>query len=216
MNLTSDPTSCLTSQPVSGDPSATDDASLAAVAERHAAYPDELIRSILTSVKSLAIVGASSSNVRPSWIVTNYMAKRGYKVWAVNPALAGTEIAGCPVVASLADLPEPVDMIDIFRNAAAAGGIVDEALALATPPKVIWMQLTVRNDAAAARAEARGCTVIMDRCPKIEYGRLSGEISWNGVNSRVLSSKRRVNAGGKVQRMTLGPMGAGPSFRGRG
>lgn len=183
-------------------------------ADPHAAYPDDLIRSILTGVKSIAIVGASSNTVRPSWIVTNYMAKRGYRVWAVNPGLAGTEIAGCPVVASLRDLPEPVDMVDIFRNSAAAGDIVDEALALPVPPKVIWMQLTVRNDAAAAKAEARGCTVIMDRCPKIEYGRFSGEISWNGVNSRVLSSKRRVNAGGNVQRMTLGA--AGPSFRGRG
>lgn len=183
-------------------------------AARPLAYDDDLIRSILTGVKSIAIVGASSNTVRPSWIVTNYMAKRGYKVWAVNPGLAGTGIAGCPVVASLRDLPEPVDMVDIFRNSAAAGAIVDEALALPTPPKVIWMQLTVRNDAAAAKAEARGCTVIMDRCPKIEYGRLSGEISWNGVNSRVLSSKRRVNAGGNVQRMTLGA--AGPSFRGRG
>lgn len=183
-------------------------------ADPHAHYSDELIRSVLTGVKSIAIVGASATTVRPSWIVTNYMAKRGYKVWAVNPGLAGTEIAGCPVVASLADLPEPVDMVDIFRNSAAAGAIVDEALALQTPPKVIWMQLTVRNDEAAARAEARGCTVIMDRCPKIEYGRLSGEISWNGVNSRILSSKRRVSAGGKVQRMTLGS--AGPSFRGRG
>ncbi len=183
-------------------------------ADRHATYPDDLIRSILTDVRSIAVVGASSNTVRPSWIVTNYMAKRGYRVWAVNPGLAGTEIAGCPVVASLRDLPEPVDMVDIFRNAAAAGAVVDEALALPVPPRVIWMQLTVRNDAAAAKAEARGCTVIMDRCPKIEYGRLSGEISWNGVNSRVLSSKRRVSAGGNVQRMTLGS--AGPSFRGRG
>lgn len=180
----------------------------------HASYPDAMIHAILTGVKSIAIVGASNNSVRPSWIVTNYMAKRGYKVWAVNPGLAGGEIAGCPVVATLKDLPEPVDMIDIFRNSAAAGDIVDEALALPVVPKIIWMQLTVRNDAAAARAEARGCTVIMDRCPKIEYGRLSGEISWNGVNSRILSSKRRVNGGGNVQRMTLGS--TGPSFRGRG
>ncbi|MFC0283716.1 CoA-binding protein [Camelimonas abortus] len=183
---------------------------------RRDAYPDDLIRSILGSVKSIAIVGISASNVRPSWIVASYMSKRGYRVYGVNPGLAGQEIAGSPVVGALADLPEPVDMVDIFRNSAAAGAIVDEALSLPVPPKVIWMQLTVRNDEAAARAEARGCTVIMDRCPKIEYGRLSGEITWNGVNSRVLSSKRRVSAGGAVQRMTLGAWRGGPSFRGRG
>ena len=108
----------------------------------------------------------------------------------VNPGLAGTSLLGQPVYARLADIPKPVDMIDIFRNSEAAGLIVDEALRLSPAPKVIWMQLTVRNDAAAAKAEEKGLQVVMNRCPKIEYGRISGEISWTGVNSRIISSKR--------------------------
>jgi predicted CoA-binding protein len=97
---------------------------------------------------------------------------------------------GARVYGELAAVPEPVDMVEIFRNSAAASGIVDEALALDPQPKVIWMQLGVRNDAAASRAEARGIEVIMNRCPKIEYGRLSGEIGWTGVNSRILSARK--------------------------
>ena len=107
-----------------------------------------------------------------------------------NPGLAGQEILGRKVYASLADVPQPLDMVDIFRNSEAAGAVVDEALALPVPPKTLWMQLSVRNDAAAAAAEAEGLTVIMNRCPKIEFGRLSSEISWIGVNSRTISSKR--------------------------
>jgi hypothetical protein len=100
-------------------------------------------------------------------------------------------------------------MVEIFRNSEAADGIVNEALALDPLPKVIWMQLTVRNDAAAARAEAQGVTVIMNRCPKIEYGRLSGEIGWTGVNSRIISSKRQIMSGKGFQKRTLAP-GANP------
>ena len=109
-----------------------------------------------------------------------------------------------PVFARLSDVPGPIDMVEIFRNSEAAGFIVDEALSLDPPPKVIWMQLSVRNDAAAARAETRGVQVVMNRCPKIEYGRLSGEIGWHGVNSRILSAKK-TTAGGGFQRLTLGP-----------
>ncbi len=156
----------------------------------HEHYPDRLIRDILTRVKTIALVGASNNPARPSFIVTKYLSERGFRVLPVNPGLAGQTIVGLPVYRSLADLPEPVDMVEIFRNSAAAAGITDEALALPMPPGVIWMQLGVRNDEAAARAEARGIRVIMNRCPKIEYGRLSGEIGWQGINSGILSSKK--------------------------
>jgi predicted CoA-binding protein len=128
--------------------------------------------------------------VRPSYIVFKFLLGRGYKMLGVNPGLAGQEILGVPIFATLAECPGPIDMVDIFRNSEAAGAIVDEALALAPKPQVIWMQLSVRNDEAAARAEAQGVKVVMNRCPKIEYGRLSGEIGWTGVNSRILSSKK--------------------------
>ena len=156
----------------------------------HDSYPDELIRSILKSTKTIAMVGASANEVRPSWFVLKYLLGRGYRMFPVNPGIAGTEILGAKVYGSLAEIPEPLDMVEIFRNSEAADGIVDEALALDPLPKVIWMQLSVRNDAAAARAEARGVQVIMNRCPKIEYGRISGEIGWTGVNTRMLSSKK--------------------------
>ena len=156
----------------------------------HDHYSDALIREILTKVKTIALVGASSNPARPSYIVTKYLSERGFTVLPVNPGLAGQTIVGLPVYGSLAELPEAVDMVEIFRNSAAAAGITDEALALPSPPSVIWMQLGVRNDAAAARAQVRGIRVIMNRCPKIEFGRLSGEIGWQGINSGILSSKK--------------------------
>ena len=156
----------------------------------HDSYPDDLIRSILKSTKSIALVGASANEVRPSYFVLKYLLGRGYRMFPVNPGIAGTEILGAKVYGSLAEVPEPLDMVEIFRNSEASVAIVDEALALDPLPKVIWMQLSVRNDAAAARAEAQGVQVIMNRCPKIEYGRISGEIGWTGVNTRMLSSKK--------------------------
>ena len=170
---------------------------------QHDYYPDELIREILNQAKTIALVGASNNPARPSYIVTKYLSERGFKVLPVNPGLAGQTIVGLPVYRSLADLPEPVDMVEIFRNSEAAAGITDEALAMPTPPKIIWMQLGVRNDAAAARAEARGLRVIMNRCPKIEYGRLSGEIGWQGINSRILSSKKPKMALKGTQKRTI-------------
>lgn len=170
---------------------------------RHDTYPDTLIRAVLTRTRSIALVGASANPARPSYLVLKYMLSRGYRVIPVNPGLAGQTLLDIPVVARLADLPEPVDMVEIFRKSDAAGGVVDEALALPVPPKVIWMQLGVRDDAAAARAEAAGLTVIMDRCPKIEFGRMSGEIGWVGVNSRVISAKRPVLVGNGVQRLGI-------------
>jgi predicted CoA-binding protein len=171
----------------------------------HDSYPNETIRTILQSVKTIALVGASASPARPSWIVTKYLLERGYDVIPINPGLAGQTLLGKRVYGSLAEIPHPVDMVEIFRNSEAAGPITDEALALQPLPKVIWMQLSVRNEAAAARAEAKGVQVVMDRCPKIEFGRLSGEISWQGVNSRLLSSKKPVLAGKGFQKLSIRP-----------
>jgi hypothetical protein len=156
----------------------------------HDAYDDNYIRSILTSVKSIAMVGASPVNVRPSYFAFKYLVERGYDMIPINPGQVGKNLVGKPFVASLKDIGHPVDMIDIFRNSDAAATVVDEALALPALPKVIWMQLGVRHDAAAAKAEAAGIKVVMNRCPKIEYARLTSEIQWLGVNSRTISSKR--------------------------
>jgi uncharacterized protein len=168
----------------------------------HDSYSDSYIRDILTSVKTIAMVGASANSSRPSYFVLKYLSARGYTMLPINPGLAGQTLFDLPVYATLAAAPQPIDMVDIFRNSEAAGGLVDEALALPEPPKVIWMQLGVRNDDAAARAEARGVKVVMNRCPKIEYGRLSGEIAWSGVNSRIISARKPL-AGPGFQRLTL-------------
>jgi predicted CoA-binding protein len=162
----------------------------------HDRYADDYIRGILARVKTIAVVGASAKDVRPSYFVARYLIDKGYRVVPINPGLAGQEILGQRVHAALKDVPEPIDMVDIFRGSEAAPGIVAEALSLTPLPKVVWMQVGVRNDAAAAAAEAAGLSVVMDRCPKIEYGRLSGEIGWMGVNSRVLSSRKPVIATG--------------------
>jgi predicted CoA-binding protein len=156
-------------------------------------YDDALLRRVLREVKVIAMVGASPNWVRPSNFAMKYLMGKGFKVIPINPGHAGREIWGQKVHASLKDVPGPIDMVDIFRSSEAAGQIVDEALAIAKEKgvKAIWMQLGVRNDAAAARAEKAGLTVIMNRCPKIEYGRLFGELSWSGVNSRIVSSKRQ-------------------------
>ncbi len=135
-------------------------------------YSDDFLRGILRKVKTIAVVGASENPARPSYEVSAFLLSRGYRVTGVNPGLVGRTILGAPFVASLKDLPEPVDMIDVFRNSAAAAGVVDEVLALDWRPTVIWMQLGVRNSAAATLARAQGIAVVMDRCPKIEYGRL--------------------------------------------
>ena len=169
----------------------------------HDSYDDSYIRGILNTVKTIAMVGASEKENRPSYFAFKYLLERGYKMIPVNPGHAGEDMLGQPVYARLADIPEPVDMIDIFRGPQYALAIVQEALALKTRPQVIWMQLGVRNDEAAALAEANGMKVVMNRCPKIEYGRLSGEISWNGVNSRVLSAKKPVRGGTGFQRLTI-------------
>ena len=156
----------------------------------HDSYDDSYIRGILNTVKTIAMVGASEKENRPSYFAFKYLLERGYRMIPVNPGHAGEDMLGQRIYARLADIPEPVDMIDIFRGSQYALAIVQEALALKTRPQVIWMQLGVRNDEAAALAEANGMKVVMNRCPKIEYGRLSSEIAWMGVNTRTLSSKK--------------------------
>jgi predicted CoA-binding protein len=174
-------------------------------AMNHDSYPENHIRDILREVKSVALVGASDNDVRPSYFVMKYLIDKGYDVTPVNPALAGKEILGRKVYASLAEIPHPVDMIDIFRSSKVAGGITDEALALDPLPKVIWMQLRVRDDEAARRAEAKGVKVVMNRCPKMEYGKLSGEWAWVGGNSGLISSRRQIlHQSGRIQSLGIG------------
>ena len=144
--------------------------------------------------RSVAIVGASNNPGRWGYQTLNSILNssqfRG-EVYPINPR--DEVVQGLKAYKSVTDVPGPIDLVDIFRNSEAAGPITDEAIALAGDKKikVVWMQLGVRNDAAAARAEAAGLTVIMDHCPKIEWGRLHGELSWGGINSRIISSKRR-------------------------
>jgi len=167
----------------------------------HGDYPDSYIRGILNTVKTIAMVGASEKENRPSYFAFKYLLERGYRMIAVNPGHAGETMLGQKIYARLSDIPDPVDMVDIFRASQYALPIVQEALALKPRPQVIWMQLGIRNDEAAALAEANGLKVVMNRCPKIEYGRLSSEIAWIGVNTRTLSSKKAPISG--LQRMSL-------------
>ena len=169
----------------------------------HDRYDDAYIRAILNTVKTIAMVGVSANTVRPSYFAFKYLLERGYRMVPVNPGLAGRELLGQKAFARLADIDEPVDMVDIFRAREHALAIVKEALELEPRPRVVWMQLGVRDDAAAELAEEAGLKVVMNRCPKIEYGRLSSEISWMGVNSRTLTAKRTKLSGGNVQRLSL-------------
>ncbi len=154
-------------------------------------YKDATLRDILSTVRTIAMVGASGDWKRPSFFAMKYLQRRGYRVIPVNPGRAGTEILGETVYASLADIPVDIDMVDVFRSAEAALGVAEEAVALKEEKniKVLWMQLGIRNDAAAELATAAGIEVIMDRCPKIEFARLSGELSWSGINTRIITSK---------------------------
>ncbi len=169
----------------------------------HDNYSEDYLRDILSSVKRIALVGASDNPVRPSYFVLKYLLEKGYDVVPVNPGKAGQKILGRTVHASLGDIPDPLDMVDIFRNSDAAGAIVDEALALEPKPKVVWMQLSVRNDEAAARAEAAGLKVVMNRCPKMEYAKLCGEWGWVGANSGRISNKRGTLSGRRVQSLAI-------------
>jgi len=154
----------------------------------HDSYSDAYIRDILVRHRVIAMVGASPNATRPSYFAMKYLLAKGFEVIPVNPGHAGKTILDQPVFGTLGDIGRPVEIVDIFRNSDAALPVTQEAIRIGA--KVVWMQLGVRNDEAAALAEAAGLKVVMNRCPKIEYGRLSGEIGWAGVNSRMLSSKR--------------------------
>lgn len=151
-------------------------------------YDDAYMRGVLKRVKTIAAVGMSANDMRPSYFAMLYLQSKGYRVIPINPRYAGQKILGETVLASLDDLPEPPDMVQIFRKSADAPPVVEDAIRIGA--KVLWMQLGVRHDEAAERARAAGLDVVMDRCPKIEYGRLFGEIGWAGVNRRVISSKK--------------------------
>jgi len=150
-------------------------------------YADARLRHILATVRTIALVGASTNWNRPSYFVMKYLQGKGYRVIPVNPGHAGQELLGERIYANLREIPEKIDMVDIFRPSDHVGPVVDDAIAIGAP--VIWMQLGIRNSEAAAKAEAAGIEVVMDRCAKIEYGRLGGELSWSGVNSGIIRNR---------------------------
>jgi predicted CoA-binding protein len=173
----------------------------------HDTYTDEYIYDILREARTFALIGASAKSSRPSFFVTRYLLSKGYTVHPVNPGHAGDKIMEQKVYASLAEVPPPIDVVDIFRNSAAAMEVTLAAIKLKDKLaiKVIWMQLGVRNDAAAEEAEAAGLKVVMNRCPKIEYGRLSGEIGWAGINSGTISSQKPHLGPSGVQNHVIAP-----------
>jgi predicted CoA-binding protein len=157
-------------------------------------YSDAMLRGLLDRCKTVAVVGVSPTETRPSFFVARYLKLKGYRIIPVNPGYAGQTLFGATVRASLADIPPEdgeVHMVDIFRRSDQVGPIVDEALThlSARGLKAIWMQIGVEDPEAAARAEAAGLSVVMNRCPKIEYQRLFGELRWGGFNTGVISSK---------------------------
>jgi predicted CoA-binding protein len=168
-------------------------------------YSDTLIKSILRSVKTIAMVGASGNDIRPSYFAMMYLLGKGYKIIPVNPGLAGKEILGQNVYASLKDVPAPVDMVDIFREAKYAPEIARETVAEKDRlgVKVLWMQLGVISEEARDIGEAAGLTVIMDRCPKIEHGRFSGELGWMGINRKLIDNRKPLlfGKGGSLKRL---------------
>ncbi|WP_170581511.1 CoA-binding protein [Ruegeria arenilitoris] len=152
-------------------------------------YSDDFLRSVLKRTKVVAVVGVSMNPVRPSYYVARYLSLKGYRVIPVNPGHAGADLFGETVRASLSEISEPVDMVDIFRRSEAVPPIVDEALAAFPDLRTIWMQIGVENAEAAAVAQARGVDVVMNRCPKIEYQRLFGELRMGGFATGIISSK---------------------------
>ncbi|MBI3677992.1 MAG: CoA-binding protein [Proteobacteria bacterium] len=167
-------------------------------------YPDALIKNILRTTKTIAMVGASGNEMRPSYFAMMYLLAKGYKIHPINPGMVGKEILGQKVYGSLKDVPAPVDMVDIFRTSDAAPGIVKEALEEKERLglRTVWMQLGVISEEAQDLADEGGLTVVMDRCPKIEHGRFSGEIGWMGVNRRVIDNRKPLlfGKGGSLNR----------------
>ena len=168
------------------------------------AYTDDYIKSILRSTKAIAMVGASGNEMRPSYFAMKYLLAKGFVIHPVNPGMAGKEILGQKVYATLRDVPAPVDMVDIFRTADVAPEIVREALAEKDRLgiKTIWMQLGVVSEEAAKLAADAGLNVVMDRCPKIEWGRMSGEIGWLGISRNVIDNRKPLlfGKGGSLKR----------------
>ena len=152
-------------------------------------YSDEFLKGILQRTKVVAVVGVSMNPVRPSYYVARYLSLKGYRVIPVNPGHAGKQLFGQTVHASLSDISEPVDMVDIFRRSEAVPPIVDEALQAFPKLRTVWMQIGVEHEGAAAVAQARGVDVVMNRCPKIEYQRLFGELRMGGFATGIISSK---------------------------
>ena len=152
-------------------------------------YSDDLLRTVLRRAKRIAVVGVSANPVRPSYFVARYLSLKGFQVVPVNPGHAGETLFGARVARSLAEIEGRVDMVDIFRRSEAVPPIVDEALDLFPELQTIWMQIGVEHAEAAAKAEARGVSVIMNRCPKIEYQRLFGELRMGGFATGIVSSK---------------------------
>ena len=150
---------------------------------------DALLRAVFARTRRIAIVGVSADPLRASYFVARYLGLRGFRIVPVNPGLAGQELLGERVVAGLSEIEGPVDMVDIFRRSEAVPGIVEEALALWPGLGTIWMQIGVRHAEAAAAARARGVTVIENRCPKIEYQRLFGELRRGGFATGVISAR---------------------------
>jgi predicted CoA-binding protein len=146
------------------------------------------LRRILAENKTLAMVGLSADWFRPSYFAAKYMQEHGYRVIPVNPRYAGSEILGEKVYASLGDIPVKVDLVDVFRKTQDVPPIAEQAIAIGA--KALWQQIGVKNEAAAAKAEAAGLDTVMDRCVKIEHARLFGGLNWVGVNTRVISAKR--------------------------
>jgi len=153
-------------------------------------FSDEDILKILKEVRVIAMVGASPSERRPSYFVLKYLLQKGFEVIPVNPRITNQKIAGQLVYKTLADIPVRVDMVNIFRKSQAAGQYCDQAIEIGA--KVVWMQLGVRNEDGATRARKAGLSVIMDRCPKIEYGRFSGEANWYGYNTRRITARAEI------------------------
>ncbi len=153
------------------------------------AYTDAFLRQILQRARVIAMVGVSPDPVRPSHYVGRYLSLKGFRVIPVNPAHVGKRLFGAPVVASLADCPPETDLVDIFRRSEAVPGIVAEALAALPRLRTVWMQIGVESPEAAAMAEAKGVDVVMNRCPKIEYQRLFGELRQGGFATGIISSK---------------------------
>ena len=174
-------------------------------AVNHDRYDDAYLRRILRDTKTIAMVGASGNEIRPSYFAMMYLLNKGYKVIPINPGMAGKTILGQTVYGSLKDVPGPVDMVDIFREAKYAPAIAQEVVAEKDRlgVRILWMQLGVISAEAEKIGQDAGLTVIMDRCPKIEHGRFSGEMGWLGINRKVIDNRKPLlfGKGGSLKRL---------------